>query len=147
LVLYGPKIERVIPGSGGPIDVDLREQFFTSTKLSSDQSFQSQYGEEKALKPWWDEGRKWDAQSPNGVAVDFQTRMPLSDPAKLTIPTLIVLGAGDFMWEEKDSLLRYFGAIASTDKHLALLPNGGHALHLHHGREQFFRRLIDFFES
>lgn len=147
LVQYGPKMERVIPGSGGPIDVDLREQFFTSTQVSSDQSFQPQYGEEKVLKPWWDEGRKWDAQSPNGVAADFQNRLPLSNPAKISIPTLIVLGAGDFMWEEKDSLLRYFGEIASTDKHLALLPNGGHALHLHHGREQFFRRLIDFFGS
>lgn len=147
LIQFGPKVIALPAGSGGPVDVPLDQQFFETTVTTSEQSFQAEYGDRKVVEAWWEEGRKWDRFGPNGCAADFITRFPLSKPERLTVPTLIILAGGDFMWFDKDHIAKYFVEIAATEKHLSLLPDGGHAAHLHRGRAQFFKRVIDFFEA
>ena len=86
LVLYGGRMVRLNVADGGPLAVSLDDQFCRNTREVSTLTLQPDLTEPKVLEAWLAEGESWDAESPNGVAADFQTRMPLSDPAKLTMP-------------------------------------------------------------
>ncbi len=144
LVLYGGRMVRLNVADGGPLAVSLDDQFCRNTREVSTLTLQPDLTEPKVLEAWLAEGESWDAESPNGVAADFQTRMPLSDPAKLTMPTMVVYGAKDFQLRQMPAIAQYFAGLATDDRHLHLIPDAGHAVHLHRGRARFADILLRF---
>jgi len=147
LVLYGGRVTRLDPASGGPLAVPIDNDFTANTRESSVQTLQPQLTVPKVLEAWLAEGDRWDAMGPNGVVKDFQTRMPLSDPAKLTLPCMVVYGAQDFQLRQSAAIARYFTEIATDDKLFAVIPDAGHAVHLHRTRERFAKLLLGFLSA
>ncbi|HVG50252.1 MAG TPA: alpha/beta fold hydrolase, partial [Xanthobacteraceae bacterium] len=89
IVLYGGRVTRLNVSDGGPLAVSIDEDYCVNTTEVSTLTLQPQLTTPKVLDTWLAEGDRWDPRSPNGVAFDFQTRMPLASPAKLAMPVLV----------------------------------------------------------
>jgi len=85
-------------------------------------------------------------QAPNGVLVDLFTRMPLTDPTKITAPTLIILGAKDRLTPtSQKELPGFFSDLANSDKQFSVIPGGGHVLLLEKPRGRFQFEVLKWF--
>jgi pimeloyl-ACP methyl ester carboxylesterase len=147
LVLYGGRMTRLNPADGGPLAVPIDTDYTENSRESSVQTLQPQLTEPKVLDSWLAEGDRWDAKGPNGVVKDFQTRMPLSDPKKLTMPCMVVYGAEDFQLKQSAAIAQYFAGLLTKDKTYAIIPDAGHAVHLHRTRERFAKALLGFLDA
>ncbi|WP_290812203.1 alpha/beta fold hydrolase [Ferrovibrio sp.] len=85
---------------------------------------------------------------PNGALVDLVTVFngePLYDPAKLTMPTLIIRGAGDTTSTDSDAR-RLLARVAARDKDYHIVSPGSHFLCVERNRHQWYdpiRRFLD----
>jgi pimeloyl-ACP methyl ester carboxylesterase len=147
LVLYGGRVTRLNVADGGPLAVSIEEDYCVNTREVSTLTLQPQLTEPKVLDAWLAEGERWDLRSPNGVAFDFQTRMPLASPGQLKLPVLVTYGAQDFQLRAFPAIAQHFAELGTDDRHFAVIPNAGHAAHLHHTRERFAKTLLGFFEN
>jgi pimeloyl-ACP methyl ester carboxylesterase len=66
-----------------------------------------------------------DDSVPTGTYVDMCSRLPLVDPATLTMPTLVMRGQFDGIASDED-ILDFFGRLPNPDKHLAVMPGIAH---------------------
>jgi len=147
LVLYGGRVTRLNVADGGPLAVSLEDEYCVNTHDVSTMTLQPQLTQPKVLDAWLAEGDRWDPRSPNGVAFDFQNRMPLAQPGKLKMPVLVTYGAQDFQLRAFPAIAQHFAELGTDDRHFAIIPNAGHAVHLHHTRERFAKILLGFFEN
>ena len=67
-----------------------------------------------------------DTSVPTGTYVDMCSNLPVVDPAKITVPTLIMRGQWDGI-AGLDDLLKFFAKLANPDKHFAVMPGISHA--------------------
>ena len=67
-----------------------------------------------------------DDSMPNGTYVDMCSKLPLVDPARITMPTLIMRGEYDGI-AGLDDLIRFFVRLPNADKHFAVMPSIAHA--------------------
>ena len=67
-----------------------------------------------------------DYSIPNGTYVDMCENLPLVDPAKLTMPTLIMRGQWDGIASMED-LLKFFNLLPNPDKQFKMMPGISHA--------------------
>jgi pimeloyl-ACP methyl ester carboxylesterase len=67
-----------------------------------------------------------DDSMPNGTYVDMCSRLPLVDPAKIVVPTLIMRGQYDGI-AAFDDLLEFFRRLPNADKQFAVMPGISHA--------------------
>ncbi len=67
-----------------------------------------------------------DDSIPNGTYVDMCENLPLVDPAKLTMPTLIMRGQWDGIASMED-LLKFFDLLPNPDKQFKMMPGISHA--------------------
>lgn len=74
---------------------------------------------------------------PTGTYLDMVTKLPLVDPARLTVPTLVARGEYDGISTEAD-LLDFFGKLASRDREYVVVPGAAHSLVLAYNRERFW---------
>jgi pimeloyl-ACP methyl ester carboxylesterase len=85
---------------------------------------------------------------PNGALLDLVTvfnGQPLYDPEKLTMPILIIRGAGDTTSTDSDAR-RLLGRVASRDKEYHVVSPGSHFLCVERNRHQWYdpiRRYLD----
>jgi pimeloyl-ACP methyl ester carboxylesterase len=85
---------------------------------------------------------------PNGALLDLVTvfnGQPLYDPAKLTMPILIIRGAGDTTSTDSDAR-NLLGRVASRDKKYHIVSPGSHFLCVERNRHQWYdpiRRYLD----
>jgi len=85
---------------------------------------------------------------PNGALLDLVTvfnGQPLYDPEKLTMPILIIRGAGDTTSTDSDAR-RLLGRVASRDKDYHIVSPGSHFLCVERNRHQWYdpiRRFLD----
>jgi pimeloyl-ACP methyl ester carboxylesterase len=91
------------------------------------------------------EALKTDPASPNGVLVDLSTRLPLIDPERITIPTLVIRAEHDFASTPKE-MLEFFDRLQSADKSYVCLPDGGHDIILEKGHRGFQQAVLAFFD-
>lgn len=85
-------------------------------------------------------------QAPNGVLVDLLTRMPLTDPSKITAPTLVIFGEKDKLTPITQlELPGFFSGLANNDKQLSIIPGGGHGLMLEKPRERLQFEVLKWF--
>ena len=85
-----------------------------------------------------------DDSVPTGTYVDMCSRLPIVDPKKITVPTLIMRGQWDGIASMED-LLEFFQLLPNPDKHFAVMPGISHAsfqqknyLLVYHILESFF---------
>src|SRR5262249_48154420 len=94
---------------------------------------------EKSVK----EGLQMDPQRPNNF-VEY-AHLPILDPARITVPTMIIHGEKDFAAKEED-LLPFYSLLATHDKRYILLPDGGHMLIFEKDHRRFQYEVLSFFD-
>src|SRR6185503_9790745 len=85
-----------------------------------------------------------DDSVPTGTYVDMCSRLPLNDPAKITVPTIVLRGEYDGI-AGLDDLLEFFRRLPNADKQFAVMAGISHAsfqqknyLTVYHILEAFF---------
>lgn len=89
------------------------------------------------------EALRTDPQSPN-VFVEWKN-LPILDPARITVPTMIIHGEEDYASREQD-LLPFYAQLGTRDKRYVLLPGGGHLVMLERGHRRFQREVLSFLD-
>jgi pimeloyl-ACP methyl ester carboxylesterase len=85
-------------------------------------------------------------KAPIGHLMDLNTKMPITDPQKITVPTMMILGSLDKITSMTNpELPGYFINLPNPDKQLIILPGGGHALHMQKPRLRFFTEVTKWF--
>ena len=154
LVLYAPQwkgtveyreqVRKRIENGGKPLG-----QYRINTEVAARSDFVKG---ELALDPQFEEdvvalyvkvALQTDPQSPNAF-VDF-TNLPILDPLRINVPTMIIFGEYDYFAKEED-LLPFFSQLKTRDKRFVLLPHGGHALMLEKDHRSFQREVLSFFD-
>jgi pimeloyl-ACP methyl ester carboxylesterase len=67
-----------------------------------------------------------DSSMPTGTYVDMCSKLPVVDPSKITVPTLILRGQWDGI-ASIDDLLEFFKRLPHPDKHFAVMAGISHA--------------------
>lgn len=67
-----------------------------------------------------------DDSIPNGTYIDMCSRLPLNDPAKITVPTIVMRGQYDGI-AALDDLVEFFRRLPNPDKQFAVMPGISHA--------------------
>jgi len=88
-------------------------------------------------------GLEMDPQRPN-IFVEW-AKLPVLDPARITVPTMIIYGEKDFAAKEED-LLPFYSQLKTNDKSYVLLPGGGHMLMLERNHRRFQYEILSFFD-
>jgi alpha-beta hydrolase superfamily lysophospholipase len=83
---------------------------------------------------------------PTGTYLDMVTILPVLDPKKNTVPTIIVRGEYDGIATESD-VLDYFRNIACSEREYRLVAGATHALGLGNKRLVAWEAIASFFES
>ena len=84
-----------------------------------------------------------DPQSPN-VFVEYKN-LPILDPDRITVPTMIIHGERDFLAKEED-LMPFYSQLKTHDKQYVLLPDGGHSLMVEKDHRRFQHEVLSFFD-
>jgi pimeloyl-ACP methyl ester carboxylesterase len=67
-----------------------------------------------------------DDSVPTGTYIDMCTKLPLIDPLKVVVPTIIMRGQFDGI-AGVDDLIEFFKRLPNPDKHFAMMPGVAHA--------------------
>jgi len=111
---------------------------FVEGKLASDPQY-----EEDVVAEYAQQALKTDPLSPNAF-VDY-AHLPILDPARITVPTMIIFGEYDYFAAEED-LLPFFSQLKTREKQFVLLPHAGHALLLERDHRRFQHEVLSFLE-
>jgi len=82
--------------------------------------------DELVIEAFADAILKLDDSIPNGTYVDMCANLPVCDPEKITVPTLIMRGEYDGIASMQD-LLKFFDKLPNPDKQFAVMPGIAHA--------------------
>ena len=82
--------------------------------------------EEKVIEAFADYILKLDDSVPTGTYVDMCTKLPVVDPAKITVPTLIMRGQFDGI-AGFDDLMEFFKRLPNPDKQFTVMSGISHA--------------------
>jgi pimeloyl-ACP methyl ester carboxylesterase len=66
-----------------------------------------------------------DDSVPNGTYIDMCANLPVNDPAKITMPTIVMRGEYDGI-AATDDLLEFFKRLPNADKEFAIMPDIAH---------------------
>jgi pimeloyl-ACP methyl ester carboxylesterase len=154
LILYAPQwkgtaeyreqVRKRIENGGKPLG-----QYRINTEIAARSDFVEG---ELALHPQFEEdvvalyvreALQTDPQSPNAF-VDY-TNLPILDPLRISVSTMIIFGEYDYFAKEED-LLPFFSQLKTRDKRFVLLPHGGHALILEKDHRRFQQEVLSFFD-
>jgi pimeloyl-ACP methyl ester carboxylesterase len=82
--------------------------------------------EEKVIEAFADAILALDDSVPTGTYVDMCSRLPVVDPAKITMPTILMRGQWDGI-ASFDDLIEFFKRLPNPDKQFAVMPGISHA--------------------
>ena len=82
-------------------------------------------------------------QAPNTFVEN--AHLPILDPARITVPTMIIHGERDYAAKEED-LLPFYSQLRTHDKEYILLPDGGHGLMLEKDHRRFQHEVLSVFD-
>ena len=82
--------------------------------------------DEKVIDAFADAITALDDSVPTGTYVDMCSRLPVVDPARITVPTLIMRGQWDGIASMED-LIKFFEKLPNPDKTFAVMPGISHA--------------------
>jgi len=154
LILYAPawkataeyreQVHKKIENGGTPLgqyrintEAAARSDFVEG-KLAQDPQF-----EEDVVELYAKEALQTDPRSPNAF-VDYPN-LPILDPSRILVPTMIIFGEYDYFAREED-LLPFFSQLGTKDKRFVVLPHAGHALLLEKDHRRFQQEVLGFFD-
>ena len=82
--------------------------------------------EDRVIEAFADAILRLDDSVPTGTYVDMCSRLPLVDPAKITMPTILMRGQWDGI-ASFDDLIEFFRRLPNPDKQFAAMPGISHA--------------------
>ena len=82
--------------------------------------------DERTVESFADAILSLDDSMPTGTYVDMTSKLPMIDPAKLTVPTLVLRGEYDGI-ASFDDLIRFFTLLPNMDKQFSVLRGISHA--------------------
>ena len=144
-------------GEGSPTLEDRRKklpQFLESKRRPIDKAFvQSIFSrdhpgcaEDKVVEAFAEAICALDDSMPNGTYIDMCSKLPLVDPEKITVPTIVMRGEYDGIAGMGD-LLKFFDKLANTDKQFTMMQGISHAsfqqknyMLVYHILDSFFRQ-------
>ena len=85
-----------------------------------------------------------DDSMPTGTYVDMTSKLPIIDPAKITVPTMIMRGQWDGIASFED-LIEFFKLLPNPDKQFAVMPGISHASFQQKNYELVYHILYSFF--
>ncbi len=138
VVLYGTRWQAYGGAPAAPT-----ERFRTSTIEDAKSDFIEGCFDPKLVDVYSKAAIAADPESPNGVYRDYYENLPIIEPKKLSTPTLIIAGEHEATHSMED-IAALFQAISTQDKQLAVIPGGGHAVHLENGRHRWRATVLAF---
>jgi pimeloyl-ACP methyl ester carboxylesterase len=82
--------------------------------------------DERVIEVFADEILKLDDSIPNGTYIDMCNNLPVVDPTKIKVPTIIMRGEYDGIAGLAD-LIKFFELLPNPDKQFAIMPGIAHA--------------------
>lgn len=82
--------------------------------------------EDRVIEAFADAILALDDSVPTGTYVDMCAKLPVVDPAKITMPTIVMRGQWDGI-AGFDDLIEFFKRLPNPDKHFAVMPGIAHA--------------------
>ena len=83
-------------------------------------------GDEATIEAFADHILKLDDSVPTGTYVDMCSKLPICNPAKITVPTIVMRGEFDGIASMGD-LVAFFEKLPNPDKQFAVMPGIAHA--------------------
>ncbi len=82
--------------------------------------------DDRFVDPFIEQVLELDDSVPNGTYVDMCANLPVVDPTKITVPSLIIRGEYDGIASIED-LLAFFAKLPNADKEFSIIPGIAHA--------------------
>ncbi len=120
-----------------------KEQYRINDEKAARSDFIAGQYEEDVVAKYVKEALAADPKSPNGVRVDFISKLPILQPEQIKVPTLIIHPEKDFLASESESL-EFFGRLGTNYKSYVALPDGGHAIILEKNYHKFQNAVLSF---
>ena len=102
--------------------------------------------EEKVIEAFADAILKLDDSVPTGTYVDMCSKLPVVNPEKITVPTLIMRGQWDGIASFED-LNAFFAKLPNPDKQFAVMPGISHSSFHQKNYLTVYHILASFFEQ
>ncbi len=102
--------------------------------------------EEKVIEAFADQILALDDSVPTGTYVDMCSKLPVVDPEKITVPTLIMRGQWDGIASLED-LLSFFAKLPNPDKQFSVMAGISHASFQQKNYMMVYHILRSFFEQ
>ncbi len=80
---------------------------------------------------------------PSGTYLDMTANLPVIDPTRITVPTLVARGEFDGIATEQD-LLAFFGRLATPDRQYSVIPGAAHSLSMGVQRARYWHIMQGF---
>jgi pimeloyl-ACP methyl ester carboxylesterase len=102
--------------------------------------------EDRVIEAFADAILKLDDSVPTGTYIDMCSKLPVVDPAKITVPTIVTRGQWDGI-AGFDDLLDFFRRLPNPDKQFAVMPGISHASFQQKNYQIIFHILLGFFSQ
>jgi pimeloyl-ACP methyl ester carboxylesterase len=102
--------------------------------------------EEKVIDAFADAILALDDSVPTGTYVDMCSRLPVVDPEKITVPTIVMRGQWDGIASFED-LVKFFEKLPNPDKQFAVMPGISHASFQQKNYAIVYHILLSFFSQ
>ena len=124
-------------GQGAPTLVERRKklpQFLATKRRPIDRAFVNsifardhpECAEQRVIDAFADAILALDDSMPNGTYIDMCSKLPIIDPARITVPTLVLRGQYDGI-AAFDDLIEFFKRLPNPDKQFTVLAGISHA--------------------
>jgi pimeloyl-ACP methyl ester carboxylesterase len=100
--------------------------------------------EDRTIEAFADAILALDSSMPTGTYVDMTSKLPIVDPARITVPTIIMRGQWDGI-AAFDDLVEFFKLLPNPDKQFAVMPGISHASFQQKNYELVYHILYSFF--
>lgn len=124
------------PPPGTQLPPPPKEQYRVTTEAGARSDFIPGQYEADVVDLYVKEALPEVPKAPNGVRVDFATKLPILDPAAIRVPTLIIRPEKDFLSSEAQTL-EFFQKLGTNYKSYVFLPDGRHAILLEKNYRKF----------
>ncbi len=144
LILYAPIWKSAMRGVDAPKPVTHGSR--ANTDANAREDFVPGQYEQDVVDLYAHEALAGNPRSPNGVLVDIRNKLPLLDPTRIRVPTLVIQAQHDPV-STLDDILPFYEKLATKDRAHVLLPAGGHAIMLERSHRRFQAVVMQFLDS
>ena len=102
--------------------------------------------DKEVVETFADQILELDDSVPTGTYVDMCSKLPIVDPAKITVPTIVMRGEYDGI-AGVDDLLEFFKRLPNADKQFAFMPGIAHASFQQKNYMLVYHILLSFFSQ